>query len=155
MDCNPPGSSVHGILQARILEWVAVPSSRGSSWPRDRMSLAFPALAGRFVTNSTTWELPNGSQCRSKNNAHGQPAAPSTDQRGPLSSNTWKAIAHKQYPYFPGTLAPFSTKLYPCWIYYWSDEFWVLERAKFLNNSLKFLKSHEIDNHCEWQSLAQ
>ena len=33
MDCSPPGSSVHGILQARILEWVAVPSSRGSSKP--------------------------------------------------------------------------------------------------------------------------
>ena len=31
MDCSPPGSSVHGILQARILEWVAMPSSRGSS----------------------------------------------------------------------------------------------------------------------------
>ena len=35
MDCSPPGSSVHGILQARILEWVAMPSSRGSSQPRD------------------------------------------------------------------------------------------------------------------------
>ena len=35
MDCSPPGSSVHGILQARILEWVAMPSSRGSSWLRD------------------------------------------------------------------------------------------------------------------------
>ena len=35
MDCSPPGSSVHGILQAGILEWVAVPSSRGSSPPRD------------------------------------------------------------------------------------------------------------------------
>ena len=35
MDCSPPGSSVHGILQARILEWVAVPSSRGSSQPRE------------------------------------------------------------------------------------------------------------------------
>ena len=34
--CNPPGSSVHGILQARILEWVAMPSSRGSSLSRDR-----------------------------------------------------------------------------------------------------------------------
>ena len=33
MDCNPPGSSVHGILQARILEWVAMPSSRASSDP--------------------------------------------------------------------------------------------------------------------------
>ena len=35
MDCSPPGSSVRGILQARILWWVAMPSSRGSSWPRD------------------------------------------------------------------------------------------------------------------------
>ena len=33
MDCSPPGSSVHGILRARILEWVAMPSSRGSSDP--------------------------------------------------------------------------------------------------------------------------
>ena len=35
MDCSPPGSSVHGILQARILEWVAMPSSRGSSQSRE------------------------------------------------------------------------------------------------------------------------
>ena len=35
LDCNPPGSSVHRILQARILELVAIPFSRGSSWPRD------------------------------------------------------------------------------------------------------------------------
>ena len=35
MDCSPPGSSVHGILQARILEWVAMPSSKPSSQPRD------------------------------------------------------------------------------------------------------------------------
>ena len=34
MDCRPPGSSVHGISQARILEWVTISSSRGSSWPR-------------------------------------------------------------------------------------------------------------------------
>ena len=35
MDCSPPGSSVHGILQARILEWVAISFSRGSSAPSD------------------------------------------------------------------------------------------------------------------------
>ena len=56
-DCNPPGSSVHGILQARILEWVAIPSSRGSSWPRDQ-TLKSPALAGRFFTTGTTREAP-------------------------------------------------------------------------------------------------
>ena len=36
VDCSPPGSSVHGILQARTLEWVVSPSSRGSSRPRDQ-----------------------------------------------------------------------------------------------------------------------
>ena len=36
MDCSPPGSSVHGVLQARILQWVAMPSSQGSSQPRDQ-----------------------------------------------------------------------------------------------------------------------
>ena len=36
MDCSLPGSSLHGILQARVLEWVAIAFSRGSSWPRDR-----------------------------------------------------------------------------------------------------------------------
>ena len=51
MDCSPPGSSVHGIFEARILGWIAVSYSRGSSRSRDQpMSLANPALAGRFFT---------------------------------------------------------------------------------------------------------
>ena len=40
MDHSLPGSSVHGILQARILKWVAMPSSRGSSWPRDQIHVS-------------------------------------------------------------------------------------------------------------------
>ena len=40
MDCSLPGSSVHGIVQARILEWVSMPSSRGSSQPRDRIQIS-------------------------------------------------------------------------------------------------------------------
>ena len=90
-DCSPTGSSALGILQTRILEWVAIPSSRGSSRPRDQIHiscltvdylplshqrsptyaiyvinnispgdqpvlLASPALAGRFLTTSTTWK---------------------------------------------------------------------------------------------------
>ena len=43
MDCSPPGSSVHGILQARILEWGAVPFSRGSSQPRDQTQVSHTA----------------------------------------------------------------------------------------------------------------
>ena len=57
MDCSPPGSPVHGVLQARVLEWVAMPSSRGSSLSRDQTtSLTPPALAGRFFTTSSTQE---------------------------------------------------------------------------------------------------
>ena len=56
-DCGPPGSSVHGVLQARILEWVAVPSSRASSGPKDGTgSLMSPALAAGIVTIITAWE---------------------------------------------------------------------------------------------------
>ena len=39
-DCSPPGSSVHGILQARTLEWAAIPFSRGSSQPMDRTQVS-------------------------------------------------------------------------------------------------------------------
>ena len=48
MDCGPPGSSVHRISQARILEWVAISFSRGSSWPRDQTHSL--ELAGGFST---------------------------------------------------------------------------------------------------------
>ena len=48
MDCSPSGSFVHWILQARILEWVAMPSSRGSSQPRDQTEVS--CIAGRFFT---------------------------------------------------------------------------------------------------------
>ena len=51
MDCSPPGSSVHGILQARILEWVAMPSSRGSSRPRGWTWVSGVSFnVGRFFT---------------------------------------------------------------------------------------------------------
>ena len=51
MDCSLPGSSVHGILQARILEPVALPSSRGPSWPRNQTPISCSSYsAGRFFT---------------------------------------------------------------------------------------------------------
>ena len=57
VDYSPPGSSVHGALQARILEWVAMSFSRESCWPRDRTHVSLClALAGGFFTSSTTWE---------------------------------------------------------------------------------------------------
>ena len=56
-DCSPPGSSVHGILQARIPEWGAISSSRGSSRPGvEPASTASPALAGGCFYQWATWE---------------------------------------------------------------------------------------------------
>ena len=52
MDCSPPGSSVHGIPQARILEWVAMPSSRGSS--------CISCIGRRMLYHWATWEAPLG-----------------------------------------------------------------------------------------------
>ena len=57
MDCSPPGSSVQGILQVRILEWVAIASSRGSSRPRDQTQVS--CIAGRFFTVWATREAKN------------------------------------------------------------------------------------------------
>ena len=55
MDCIPPGSSVHGILQARILEWVAIPF-RGSSWLKVQTRIF--RIAGRFFTVLVIREAP-------------------------------------------------------------------------------------------------
>ena len=59
MDRDPLGSSVHGILQARILEWVAMASPGDLPNPgMEPASLMSPALAGRFFTIRATWEAP-------------------------------------------------------------------------------------------------
>ena len=60
MHCSPSGSSVHVILQARTLRgrWVATPSSKGSSWPRDGTYVSYVfCISGLFITN-TIWEAP-------------------------------------------------------------------------------------------------
>ena len=59
MECSPPGSSVHGISQARILEWVAVSFSRGSSWMRSRTHVSFIA-SGFFTTEPCCRYIPWG-----------------------------------------------------------------------------------------------
>ena len=67
MDYSPPGSSVHGVLQARILEWVATPSSRASSRPRDRIRISYVSCTGRWVLyHWATWEgIASFWKCRS------------------------------------------------------------------------------------------
>ena len=57
MDCSPPGSSVHGILQARVLEWIAISFSKGSSCPRDRTCASCVSCTGRQILyHCATWE---------------------------------------------------------------------------------------------------
>ena len=79
VDCSLSGSSVHGILQARILEWVTTSSSRGSSHRKIRpTSRASPAPAGGFFATSTTWETQNQSKgkilrCLGGNGKENQP----------------------------------------------------------------------------------
>ena len=57
VDCSPPGSSIHGILRARILEWVAISFSRGSSWPRDWTQVSH--IASRHFNLWATREVQN------------------------------------------------------------------------------------------------
>ena len=61
MDCSPPGSSVHGIFQARILEWVVISSSRGSFQPRGWTHIS--CLAGRFFTTEPPGNPPSLPSC--------------------------------------------------------------------------------------------
>ena len=56
MDCSLSGSSVHGIFQARVLEWIAISFSRGSSWPRNQIRVS--RIAGRCFTVLATREAP-------------------------------------------------------------------------------------------------
>ena len=53
VSCNPPGSSVHGILQARILKWVTMPSSRGSSCSRDGTCISYASCTGMRVLSTS------------------------------------------------------------------------------------------------------
>ena len=55
-DCSPPSSSVHGILQARILEWVAISFSRASSWPRGQNCATYLSCIGKQILHHCiTW----------------------------------------------------------------------------------------------------
>ena len=57
LDCSPPGSSVHGVSQARILEWAAISYPKGSSRPRGQTSIACISCTGRWILyHCTTWK---------------------------------------------------------------------------------------------------
>ena len=71
--CSPPSSSVHGILQAEILQWVAIPFSRGSSRPRDQArAYCISCFGRRILHHCATWEAPKNPQTHQKSHSWGQ-----------------------------------------------------------------------------------
>ena len=87
VDCSPPGSSVRGILQARILEWIAMPSSMGSSWPRDWTRTSYISTIGRQVLYhwGATW------------GAHSQLDDQLTEWKGLRKRSFLKCFSYVQY----------------------------------------------------------
>ena len=92
MDSSPPGSSIHGILQARILEWVAIPFSRGSSWPRDRTWVS--CIAGWFLTIWATKRRLNTKELMLLNCGAGEDSWDSKDVKpvNPKGNQPWLFI---------------------------------------------------------------
>ena len=71
MNCSLPGFSVHGILQAEILEWVAMPSSRDSSQPRDQTHISYGSCtAGRFFTTEPLGKAQKLGNCVKQKNEY-------------------------------------------------------------------------------------
>ena len=90
MDHRPPGSSVHGILQARILDWVAFLSSGDLPNPAIiSASLMSPAFAGRFFTTSPTWEAHMLTGMARIGNARSDPEGNSTPLQCSCLENPW------------------------------------------------------------------
>ena len=96
MDCSLPGSSVHEILQARILEWVTVPFSRGSFQARDQTQVSH--IAGRFFTVWATREALKGTQ---KFLLGLRPRAEAVIWKEPGSDLEFKRIAWRDKKAFP------------------------------------------------------
>ena len=101
MDSSPTGSCVHGIFQARICEWVAISSSRGSSWPRDQTCISY--IGGWILYHWTTWEA---LQCQNNN-----------DQNRIISPWTWDGLLvlhSRKYFLFKNPLAYLCILSYSC-----------------------------------------
>ena len=122
MDCSPPGFSVHGILQARTLGWVAVSYATGSSWPRGQTCISCVSCIGRQILyhcakerfwgeeKKQTWKFPGGldskeSACsagglgsipgsgRFPGEGHGYPLQYSCLEN-PMDRGAWRATVH-------------------------------------------------------------
>ena len=85
MDCSPASSSVRGILQARILDWAAIPFSRGSSQPRDLTRVSCVSCIGRWVPSDCTTGKPQTADIRGIQNW--TRVSVETEQKEPCASS--------------------------------------------------------------------
>ena len=100
MDCSPPGSTDHRIIQARILEWVAMFFSRGFSWPRDQTLVScVSCIAGGFFTNEPPGKPTN--QIRSDQIRSVAQSCPTLCD--PMNRSTPGLPVHHQLPEFTQT----------------------------------------------------
>ena len=111
MDYSLPGSFVHGILQAKILEWTAIPFYRGSSWPRDRtrVSCICRQILGRPHINhqfSSVQSLSLSDSLRPRGLQHARPPCPSPTPRAYLNSCPSSRWCH---PTISSSVIPFSS----------------------------------------------
>ena len=121
MDCSLPGSSIHGILQARILEWVVMPSSRGSSQPRDQtcVSCLLHWQAGYLPL------VPPGRPTHTHTHTH--------------THTQWLTLAKLWYKTDLCFISSFST-IFPPTILCLSN--WVLQMSLFFGHTTWFAGSH-------------
>ena len=132
-DCSPPGSSVHGISQARILEWGAISSSRESSRPRDQTRIScVPCTAGRFFTCWALGEAPEGTKEKMAFQADGE-----------TFSKTWREKA----------MAPHSSTL--AWKIPWAEEPGGLQSMGWLRVGHDWATSLSLFTFTHWRRKWQ
>ena len=103
MDCSPPGSSVHGFSQARILKWVAIPFSRGSS--RFRNQTCISCFAGGFFTARSPGKSEHSYYCRIKRLWNRNRVVKTMGKESACSAGDWGWILEKEMASHSSVLA--------------------------------------------------
>ena len=152
-DCSPPGSFVHGILQARILEWVSMPSSRGSSQPRDRTCVSWGSCTAGDSLPLSHWRSP----CRLVEIAREPELEVEPNNVTPFLQSHHKTLMHKGVASYgwAKTVTP------------WDEIYSCKDAAKIIEMSTKDLEYYEslvnkavtgfdrIDLHFESSTVGQ
>ena len=118
MDCSPAGSSVHGIFQARILEWVAIPFSRGSSQPRNQTCIvggsitAWATKEAQLCSQAFTWvrSITVESEHRFPSSLHAPPPASREGECGQKQPDQRQRLQVQDFPFYTMWINSFKIK---------------------------------------------